>query len=311
MEELQGSLHQVVQQVDRCTEIIRNLLDFARKREPVVQAVDVNRIIEDMTMLVEKEARNNNITIDRQYDPDLPLIDSDAPQLRQVILNLLTNAAQAIGKDGTITIITRSGAERPWRSSFRTPAAASRRRIWERSLMPFFTTKPPGQGTGLGLSISHGMIQQLGGGIRVTSTVGQGTTFTITLPRQAKAEESSAMSGPRILLVDDEDRFRTNLAKMLAAQGLEVADAAGGREALELLQLEAYDVALVDLRMPGMDGLETLAQMKKSAPGLEVIMLTGPCLHGCGHGDQQTGGVRLSAEAVPAGGTAAEDRGGL
>jgi len=83
------------------------------------------------------------------------------------------------------------------------------------------------------------------------------------------------MSGPRILLVDDEARFRTNLAKMLAAQGLEVADAAGGREALELLQLESYDVALVDLRMPGMDGLETLAQMKKRAPGLEVIMLTG------------------------------------
>ena len=74
------------------------------------------------------------------------------------------------------------------------------------------------------------------------------------------------MSGPRILLVDDEDRFRTNLAKMLAAQGLEVAAAAGGREALELLQLDSYDVALVDLRMPGMDGLETLAQMKKALP---------------------------------------------
>ena len=83
------------------------------------------------------------------------------------------------------------------------------------------------------------------------------------------------MSAPRILLVDDEDRFRTNLAKMLTVQGLEVAAAAGGREALELLQLAPYDVALVDLRMPDMDGLETLAQMKKIAPGLEVIILTG------------------------------------
>ncbi len=83
------------------------------------------------------------------------------------------------------------------------------------------------------------------------------------------------MSSPRILLVDDEDRFRTNLVKMLRLQGLSVAAAAGGREALELLQLEPYDVALVDLRMPGMDGLETLAQMKKIAPGMEVIMLTG------------------------------------
>jgi DNA-binding NtrC family response regulator len=83
------------------------------------------------------------------------------------------------------------------------------------------------------------------------------------------------MSAPRVLLVDDEDRFRTNLAKMLTLQGLEVAAAASGREALELLQLAPYDVALVDLRMPGMDGLETLAQMKKAAPSLEVIILTG------------------------------------
>ena len=82
-------------------------------------------------------------------------------------------------------------------------------------------------------------------------------------------------NGPRILLVDDEDRFRTNLAKMLAAQGLTVSAAAGGREALEMLQQQPYDVAVVDIRMPGMDGLETLAQMKKIAPGLEVIMLTG------------------------------------
>lgn len=81
--------------------------------------------------------------------------------------------------------------------------------------------------------------------------------------------------GPRILLVDDEDRFRTNLAKMLTLQGLEVSAAAGGREALELLQLQPYDVALVDIRMPGMDGLETLARLKQLAPGLEVIMLTG------------------------------------
>ncbi len=81
--------------------------------------------------------------------------------------------------------------------------------------------------------------------------------------------------GPRILLVDDEDRFRTNLAKMLMLQGLEVSAAAGGQEALDLLSLQPYDVALVDIRMPGMDGLETLARLKKLAPGLEVIMLTG------------------------------------
>ena len=82
-------------------------------------------------------------------------------------------------------------------------------------------------------------------------------------------------SKAKILLVDDEERFRTTLKKMLTAQGLTVALAAGGQEALDLMRLEPYDVALVDIRMPGMDGLQTLAQMKKLVPGMEVIMLTG------------------------------------
>ncbi len=182
--------------------------------------------------------------------------------------------ARPSAKNGTITIITRSGAN-DLEIVIQDTGCGIPAENLGKIFVPFFSTKPPGQGTGLGLAISHGLIQQLGGGIRVTSTVGLGTTFIITLPRQARRKREFLMSGPRILLVDDEDRFRTNLAKMLAAQGLEVADAAGGREALELLQLEPYDVALVDLRMPGMDGLETLAQMKKIAPGLEVIMLTG------------------------------------
>jgi two-component system NtrC family sensor kinase len=182
VQELQGSLHQVVQQVDRCTEIIRNLLDFARKREPVLQGVGLNRIIEDMTLLVEREARHSNIEIVRQYEVDLPAVHSDAPQLRQVILNLLTNATQAIGKDGTITITTRrTGAEAVEVEVSDTGCgipAEDLGRIFD----PFFTTKPPGQGTGLGLSICHGMIQRLGGRITVSSQVGRGTTFTIQLP---------------------------------------------------------------------------------------------------------------------------------
>jgi two-component system NtrC family sensor kinase len=187
-EELQGSVHQIVQQVDRCTEIIRNLLDFARKRDPVIQAVEVNRIIEDMTMLVEKEAKHNNIAIVRQYDQDLPMIYSDAPQLRQVILNFLTNATYAIGKEGVITITTRlKGSEAVDIVISDTGcgiSAENLRKIFD----PFFTTKPPGKGTGLGLSICHGIIQRLGGRIAVASQVGQGTTFTITLPRSRESE---------------------------------------------------------------------------------------------------------------------------
>jgi two-component system, NtrC family, sensor kinase len=186
--EFQSSLHQIVQQVDRCTEITHNLLDFARKRDPVIQAVEVNRLIEDMTRLVEREARHNNITIVRKYDPDLPVIYSDAPQLRQVILNFLTNATQAIGQDGIVTLITRRSGQDAVDLIFSDTGCGIPEANLQKIFDPFFTTKPPGQGTGLGLSICHGIILRLGGQIAVASQVGAGTTFTITLPLSRETE---------------------------------------------------------------------------------------------------------------------------
>lgn len=186
--ELNDSIHQIVQQVDRCTEITRNLLDFARKRDPVIQSVDVNRIIEDMTMLVEKEAKHNNITIVRHYDPKLPHIYSDAPQLRQVILNFLTNATHAIGSDGRITITTRLAGTDAVDLIFNDTGCGIPEDNLGKIFDPFFTTKPPGKGTGLGLSICHGIVVRLGGKIAVDSQVGHGTTFTITLPLSREAE---------------------------------------------------------------------------------------------------------------------------
>jgi two-component system NtrC family sensor kinase len=188
LEELQGSVLQIVQQVDRCTEITRNLLDFARKRDPVIQAVEINRIIENMTMLVEKEAKHKNISIVRHYDAALPAIYSDAPQLRQVILNFLTNATQAIGKDGVVTITTRLRGEDSVDIAIRDTGCGIPADHLGQIFDPFFTTKPPGQGTGLGLSICHGILLRLGGRIAVESTVGQGTEFTITLPRSRESE---------------------------------------------------------------------------------------------------------------------------
>jgi two-component system NtrC family sensor kinase len=188
LEELQGSAHQIVEQVDRCTEITRNLLDFARKRDPVIQAVEINRVIENMTMLVEKEAKHSNISIVRHYDEALPVIFSDAPQLRQVILNFLTNATYAIGKDGVVTITTRLSGDDAVDIVISDTGCGIPEAQVGKIFDPFFTTKPPGQGTGLGLSICHGIIQRLGGRITVASTVGQGTEFTITLPRSRESE---------------------------------------------------------------------------------------------------------------------------
>jgi two-component system, NtrC family, sensor kinase len=183
--ELQDSLREIITQVDRSREITRNLLDFARKREPVLQKVQINRLIEDMTRLVEKEAKNKNITLHRQYDPDLPAITSDPPLLRQVILNLLNNATQAIGQDGHITISTHLLNPREISITIQDSGPGIPPDILPKIFDPFFTTKPQGQGTGLGLAICHGIIQKLAGRITASSQPGQGATFTITLPLEA------------------------------------------------------------------------------------------------------------------------------
>ena len=113
--------------------------------------------------------------------PSLPIY-SDAPQLRQVILNFLTNAAQAIGSEGRITITTRRHGADAVDLVFSDTGCGIPEENLVKIFDPFFTTKPPGKGTGLGLSICHGIILRLGGSIAVDSEVGRGTTFTITLP---------------------------------------------------------------------------------------------------------------------------------
>jgi two-component system NtrC family sensor kinase len=178
---LRNALRHIIQEVDRCTEITRSLLDFARKREPVLQLVDLNKLVEDMARLVDKEARTKNIALVRHYDPELPPVFSDGPQLRQVILNLLNNARDAVKQDGTITITIRqeNGAAAVIIEDTGCGIPAE---DLGKIFNPFFTTKPPGQGTGLGLSICHGIIRKLNGSISVASEVGQGSRFTIRLP---------------------------------------------------------------------------------------------------------------------------------
>lgn len=183
-EELRDSLREIVGQVDRCKEITHKLLDFARKKEPLIQGADVNKLIEDMARLVEKEAAQKNIKLVREYEKNLPRVRTDPPLLRQVVLNILNNAAYAIGKDGTITIATSQFGGDSVALTFNDTGCGIPKEQLDKIFDPFFTTKPPGEGTGLGLSISHSIIVKLGGRIFVSSEVGRGTTFTIHLPVQ-------------------------------------------------------------------------------------------------------------------------------
>ncbi len=184
--DLTDSLREITRQVERCKDITLRLLNFARKMEPLLQRVDVNRLIEDMIKLVDRETRQQNITIVRRFQKDLPPVVSDAPLLRQVILNLLNNAAYAIQKDGAITLTTRPADHGQVEILVTDTGSGIRKEDLGKIFNPFFTTKPPGKGTGLGLSICHRIIVKLGGRISVTSELGHGTTFTIRLPRKGE-----------------------------------------------------------------------------------------------------------------------------
>lgn len=182
IEDLTDSFQEISRQVDRCREITHKLLDFARKKEPLIQSVDINRLTEDMAKLVDREAIQKQIEIVRDYSKDLSLVRTDAPLLRQVVLNLMNNATYAIGQNGTITISTRNSGNNFIEIIVRDTGCGIPEDDLNKIFDPFFTTKPPGKGTGLGLSICHGIVARLQGRIAVTSEVGKGTVFTVKLP---------------------------------------------------------------------------------------------------------------------------------
>ncbi len=181
MAEVRDSLEEIGRQVDRCRLVTHKLLGFARRMEPVLQEEALDRIIEDMALLVEREADGRGVAIVRDYAPNLPAVRTDVPLLRQVVLNLLTNALQATPPGGTITLATRRQDCRALIVVSDTGPGIAPQHL-DKVFNPFFTTKEPGKGTGLGLSLSHGIMERLGGTITVESALGLGATFTVSLP---------------------------------------------------------------------------------------------------------------------------------
>jgi len=182
--EFSDSVDKIEQHVDRARKIIHNLLGFARRMEPAKEKINVNNLLDETTGFLENEARYVNIHIEKQYADNVPVITSDLSQIQQVVLNLLNNAIDAIGHDGTVTVSTRYNEKT---EEVEINVADTGPGIAESELNkifdPFFTTKEVGKGTGLGLSISYSIIEKLGGKIKVQSKVGTGTVFTLLLPK--------------------------------------------------------------------------------------------------------------------------------
>ncbi|MFH1136937.1 MAG: ATP-binding protein [Pseudomonadota bacterium] len=185
-------LQRILGDAERCQNIVRELLDFSRQSNLEIKRNDLNRALDRTIFLLESQPLFRNIEIARNYDPDLPLVPSDLHQLGHVFMNIILNAADALGGRGRIEIKTR-------------PSPGGRRVMVEISdngpgipaevlphvFDPFYTTKEPGQGTGLGLSVAHGVVENHGGRITARGAPGEGAAFVIELPldRGPKGED--------------------------------------------------------------------------------------------------------------------------
>ena len=196
-----GDLMRIVQEAGRCKEIVKSLLEFARQTEPKMEPTDVNRAISDGLFFLVNQALFHNIQIVKKLDPFLSFVRGNASQLKQVFMNIIVNAAEAMHGSGTLTITT---SPAPDRKTVFVEFTDTGEGIPEENITrifdPFFTTKEVGKGTGLGLATSYGIVEDHGGKISVKSKIGEGTTFTIELPihqgTQAILENPTIQSKP-------------------------------------------------------------------------------------------------------------------
>src|SRR5216683_3069989 len=271
-------------------EVVRRVQRFSRV-QPVSDAVavDLNQLVQEVVELTrprwqdEAQLRGSRIEIAVEAGVIGAAAGEPAP-LREVLMNLLLNAADSISQAGKITLKTWTRDDRVYCSVADTGGGMPEE-VRRRALEPFFTTKGP-KATGLGLSVAYGTVQRYGGTLTVESTEGQGTTVEVSLPTaSAAASIAGTPTGPRsapvvplrILVIDDELQVRATLAEMLEEQGHSVTQAPGGREGLSYLDAnpQLVDVVVTDLGMPDMNGWDVAKAIQSRWPQLPVGLITG------------------------------------
>ena len=283
----------------RLADLTNQLLAYSGRGRFVVKAINLSSLVTELSSLlntvISKQAQ-----VRLNLEQNLPSVQVDVTQMRQVIMNLITNAADAIGdRSGRITIRTgrlKEGQREPpgdvgvgvlpdracvlleVEDTGVGMDPQTRARIFD----PFFTTKM--EGRGLGLAAVLGIVRRHEGVIRLTSTPDVGTRVRVVLPiaAGARVEAQAARDAPfhgrgRALVVDDEPLVRDVAASMLAHMGFDVVTAAGGAEALELFERQpaAFEIVLLDLTMPGLGGLETLQALRRIRADVRIVLCSG------------------------------------
>ncbi len=297
---VRDDLLEILDVARRASSLTRQLLSFARRQPTTVRVIDPKPFIEETAALLRR-LMGASITLELNIDTAAPRIRFDPTHLEQVLVNLATNARDAMPSGGTLTISaapvsiadrgqTPAGAPPPGDYLVVTVADSGvgmseevRRRLFE----PFFTTKRDQDGTGLGLAVTYGVVRQHGGFIDVDSVEGQGTTFRIYFPATRAPVEYAAPAASlapsptgreALLLVEDQDSVRATIARLLRSHGYSVIEASDGMDVLERREageLPSFQLMITDLVMPRMGGEALVTAMKEHYPNLPVLLISG------------------------------------
>ena len=284
------SIEVIRAETTRASQVVKDLLAFARRSESQSVPLDLNGVIGRTLRMRQYQFNEASVRVESDLAADLPSVMGDARQLQQVCLNLLTNAVQAMSPaGGTLRVLTCQANDRvrlEVRDTGPGISADARPHIFE----PFFTTKSEGEGTGLGLSVSYGIVTAHGGTIEIVETGAGGTVMRVTLPAAtalaaspeierdaAPVARRSPLAGIKLLFVDDEPALRSGMEAFGALRGFTVLTAADGAAALETTRMTGVDAVVCDIRMPGMDGYAFHEHLRQERPGLasRTIFITG------------------------------------
>ena len=292
----QEELEAIRDAATRGSEIVRQLMIYAGQETAVAGLVDLSRIVSDMISLLRVSV-TKRAEIQADLDPNLPAVHASAAQLRQVVMNLITNASDAIGDRGGVIrlvtrhrFLTRHSAPPPLPEGDYVQLEVSDtgrgmpRETQAKVFDPFFTTKSAGRG--LGLAVVQAIVLSMGGVVCLASEPDQGTTFLVFLPcaqtRDGATIEAQTRGGPvaakpehaTVLVVEDEAHLRQAVVKMLRKTGFAVFEAADGTSAIDLLRADGVkiDVVLLDMTLPRASSHEIVAEATKAKPTIRVIL---------------------------------------
>jgi PAS domain S-box-containing protein len=293
----QADLVSMEQAVDRASTVTRKLLAFSRRQAVQPTVLDLNVVLSDLQPIF-RQLMTDNVNVHLESDRELWRVKADQGQLEQVVVNLATNARDAMPRGGPLRIVTRNQRVEAAQLSDGLPPGdfvalevidvgtgmddAVRARIFE----PFFSTKPKERGIGLGLAMVHGIVTRAGGHVMVESAPGQGTTFRIFFPRTTETLDyrstlqETILPAPvarTVLLVDDEPSVRAITRRLLERAGYRVLEAADGHEALSIAGRSdvRLDLLLTDMVMPGLSGQQVVIRFRATRPGVPIVGITG------------------------------------